>query len=276
MPYILKSDYNHLIQETNLLQLIDNDEAIRTRCENTAIKEMRSYLSARYDLEVEMVVPTIWVKATSYTGNQLVYLYASAYVPETTYSLNNLVEYDGDVYICIQAGQGKMGNASYWTVMGSMYSMFTAIPNADNFDYETQYEKDDEVFYKGKKYTATTDTINIFPDDEDYGDNYWGAGVADTFTGVNITDTDKWEAGDSRNSLLLDRVLDMTIYYMHKAIAPRNIPELRVKAYDDAIEWLKAAANGTVIAEMTYIQPRSSSSGLRTRFGYNQKNSNTY
>jgi len=48
---------------------------------------------------------------------------------------------------------------------------------------------------------------------------------------------------DSREPKLLIVVLDVALFHIHKRINPRNIPELRITAYEDAIEWLGMIAN---------------------------------
>ena len=50
----------------------------------------------------------------------------------------------------------------------------------------------------------------------------------------------------NRNALLVMYVVDMLLYHLHSRINPNQIPEIRVKRYDDAIEWLKAVAKGTL------------------------------
>ena len=48
------------------------------------------------------------------------------------------------------------------------------------------------------------------------------------------------QTGDNRNPVILMFVKDIAIYNMHSIHNPRAIPDIRVKRYDDAIEWLKS------------------------------------
>lgn len=56
-----------------------------------------------------------------------------------------------------------------------------------------------------------------------------------------------WASTDTnRNALLVMYAVDMLLYHLHSRINPNQIPEIRAKRYDDAIEWLKAVTKGTL------------------------------
>lgn len=52
------------------------------------------------------------------------------------------------------------------------------------------------------------------------------------------------ETGSARHPALVMYATDMSLYHLHSAINPRNIPELRIDRYDQAIAWLKMVAKG--------------------------------
>lgn len=84
----------------------------------------------------------------------------------------------------------------------------------------------------------------------------------------------KWIKGDNRNPQLVNYLIDIVLYHVHSRIAPMNIPELRIKRYDDVISWLKDAAQGKYItADLPAIQPRA---GGRIRYGGDVKRINSY
>jgi hypothetical protein len=84
-----------------------------------------------------------------------------------------------------------------------------------------------------------------------------------------------WVKGDNRNQQMVNYLIDIILYHLHSRIAPRNIPELRVKRYDDAIAWLKQCAKGEFITGgLPLLQPRQ---GMRIRHGGSlQKQNNNY
>lgn len=102
--------------------------------------------------------------------------------------------------------------------------------------------------------------------------------AADSSTGIEPgTDIEKWipltfKKGDSRSQQLVSAMIDISLYHIHSRIAPRNIPDLRVKRYDDAIKWLKDANAGTVTPNLPLLQPYKS----RIRWGSNTKSNNIY
>lgn len=74
-------------------------------------------------------------------------------------------------------------------------------------------------------------------------------------------DIDKWRAvwvlGDNRDMLMVTSIVDIALWYVHKRIAPNNIPDLRVDAYNVAIEWFRRIRDGIEqAANMPLIQPK--------------------
>lgn len=82
-----------------------------------------------------------------------------------------------------------------------------------------------------------------------------------------------WIKGDNRSQELVAMMIDISLYHLHTRIAPQNIPDLRVKRYDAAIEWLDKAARGLVIPKLTLRQPTQ---GNIIRWGSKTKLNNTY
>lgn len=82
-----------------------------------------------------------------------------------------------------------------------------------------------------------------------------------------------WLLGDNRSQQMVTYLIDISLYHIHSRIAPNNIPELRVKRYDDAIAWLKKSAKGDITANITVNQPIQ---GRRIRYNSNQKQNNGY
>ncbi len=69
--------------------------------------------------------------------------------------------------------------------------------------------------------------------------------------------------GEERSADLVMYMMDITLYHMHSAVSPQQIPDLRVKRYDDAIEWLKAVASGKLTANFPLLPvPETPTGGL--------------
>lgn len=296
MSYLILSDFKKLIQTDNLAAIVGSDYTLVTQAINAALTEVKSYLVQKYDFTKEFTDTVPWIRATAYKGNNRVYLDATTYSATATYAINDLALYAGNVYICITAilAPGEVFNGAHWTLIGSQYTIFYVTLPYPEFTYSGEYRVGDIVWWKDKTYTCKIATVvpshessiqyssyssiplgNVAPDDTAAGFAYWGTGTAYSVTAATLpTDTTKWTAGDNRNQQLVNSCIDVTLYTLHSRISPRNIPDLRVKRYDDTIKWLKNAAKGTdVTADLPKIQPAK---GSRVRWGSDVRRKNNY
>jgi Protein of unknown function (DUF1320) len=294
VAYLLPTDYKKIIQSENLQQVIGSDTSIQTAAELTGIAEAKSYLVQRYDTLQEFSAILPWNYASAYSAKSRVVIDYVTYSASSTYSLNSRVVYQGSGYICTTAITApEAWNASHWTLLGSQYAIFNAALPYSEFNYSNTYAPGDIVWWKNKTYTCKTGTLgnshemdlqqlysqnqplpNVAPDDLKNGFAYWGAGTLYTVpANTLLTNTTYWTAADSRDQQVLTYVIDIVLYHLHSRIAPRNIPDLRIKRYDDAVKWFKMAAKGEVTPALPLLQPTQ---GGRIRFGGQVKNINTY
>lgn len=264
MAYLFRHDYKSLIQVDALSQVIGSDYSILSKAELAGQSEVISYLVQKYDVDKEFTDTTLYTYGTTRNAKDRVYLDATTYSATSTYTLNSLTLYSGNVYINISAiTTGEAWNAAHWTLLGAQYDMFYAkTPNPD-WEYETSYVVGGVIFYNNKNYTALVDNSGLTPS---ANPSYWGTGTSYTVAGAVLpTDTSKWVEGDNRSAQIVQYLIDVVLYHIHSRIAPRNIPDIRVKRYDDAIAWFKNASKGDwITAAMPKIQPRS---GKRIRWG---------
>ncbi len=95
---------------------------------------------------------------------------------------------------------------------------------------------------------------------------------ADISASTAITD-EKWTKGDPRDPLIVEFMLDLTLYRLHTRIAPNQIPEHRIQRRDDAISFLKSVAKYDVTVgwdQETDVEPAS------INWGSNEKESKIY
>lgn len=292
MGYLILQDLKKLIQSDNLAAIIGSDYTLLDDAIAAAVAESKSYLVQKYDCDREFVSPAVWDRTKAYKALTLVYLDAPAYNSTTSYIVGDLALYSGNVYICITPMTGNFNGAN-WVQLGPQYAKFWAALPQPEFQYSGIYAKNNQVWWKDKTYTCVLPTImlnhvteiqygqrsnippqNVAPDDSILGAQYWGTGTSYSISaGVLPTDTTKWVAGDSRSAQMVLYCIDIALYTLHSRIAPRNIPELRVKRYDDAIKWLKSVAKGELTADIPAIQPKQ---GRRIRFGSEVRKINNY
>jgi len=264
MGYLIRNDYKGLIQTDNLSQIIGSDYSILTRAELSAQSEVVSYLVQKYITTQEFTDTTLYAYGLTRNAKNRVYLDATAYSASSTYALNALTLYGGNVYRCTSAiTVAEAWNAAHWTLIGAQYAMFYVTNPKADWDYYTDYVEGDEVFYNNKTYTATRANSALAPDENS---TEWGTGTTFTVAGSVVpTDATKWTAGDNRNPQMVNYMVDVVLYHTHSRIAPHNIPDLRIKRYDDVISWLKSCAKGDwITASLQKIQPKS---GMRSRWG---------
>lgn len=292
MAYLIFSDFKKQIQTDNLNQIIGNDLTVLETAELQAIEEAYGYLTQKYDTTKEFSTTAAWAIGATYEAADRVYLNATAYSNTSTYALNALCLQAGSVYICTTAiTTPEAFNAAKWQLLGAQYDLFYAKYPKPLFDYQAIYAKGDQVYWKGKTYTALKGSFewgdniqfrqiqnippsNVFPDDPVNGATTWGTGTPYTVpAGTLPTNTTYWINGDNRTQSVLMIVIDIALFHLHSRIAPRNIPDLRKDRYLNAIDMLKAFARGEMTAKLPLIQPKQ---GARIRYGGNIKNINSY
>lgn len=264
MGYLIRQDYKSLIQVDGLSQIIGSDYSLLSKAESAGQSEVITYLVQKYDTAKEFTNTTLYTYGTTRNAKDRVYLDASPYSALSTYALNSLALVGGNVYICTSAiTVAEPWTIGHWSLLGAQYTMFyVKTPNAD-WDYYTEYAAGTTVFDDNKTYTSLIGNTGLKPSSNPA---YWGSGTTYTVAGTVLpTDTSKWIEGDNRNAQMVQCMVDVILYHIHSRIPPRNIPELRVKRYDDAIAFLKNAAKGDWITlAIAKIQPKS---GMRTRWG---------
>lgn len=294
MSYLIASDLKRLIQADNLSQIIGGDTSIQTAAQNTAQEIAITHLIQKYDVATEFTDTNIWDPTVIYKTANRVYLDAPAYNVALTYAVGKIVLQAGVIYSCsIAITVAEAFNPGHWTSLGNQYDIFYAQYPNPVFQIANLYPAGTIVFWKDKNYTArvatpmldhdsilqygSTDNIpytNYFPDDTINGPQQWGAGAAySVAAGTLPTNTTFWTKGDNRSQAMVMYIIDMALYYLHKRIAPRSIPDIRVKAHDDAISALKKYSLGQTTANLTRIQPPT---GKRIRSGSNIKQQNNY
>ena len=251
MGYIIQADLLRTIQDVNLQQIISADATILDRAILAAEAEAKSYLRQKYVLEAEFKDTNTWV---SY----------KQYYPED-----------------------RATDAATESII------YTAILPCAKFVYDGVYKIGDQVFWKNRIYTCRVPTSsithevalqygfyqnlpysNVAPDDVVNGLQYWGSGVLYNIPlGEPLNNGAYWALGDNRDAQMVMFIIDVALFHLHSRIAPRNIPELRVKRYEAAVEWFHMCGEGKITPALPLIQPKQ---GNRIRYGGNVKNINNY
>jgi phage gp36-like protein len=294
MPYLIFQDYKRQIQIDNLNQIIGNDLDVLNKAELQAAEEAKAYLTQKYDVTDEMQEVSLWDrKLATYKAGSRIYINASNHNPALYYINGALVIHAGSVYQCIAnvTVEGPFDDTK-WKLLGQPFDLFYAKYPEQQFSFSGIYKVGDKVFWKDKVYKCIAATANVTPAGQYQYGRYENVPLPNldpalpqsvtqwTFVYnynvpayASVSDTRYWTAGDLRSQQLLAVTVDICLYHLHSRIAPRNIPELRVKRYDDAINWLRMSAEGAITPALPILQPRQ---GARIRYGGNVKAQNTY
>lgn len=239
-----------------------------------------------YRCTTAVTVPSAFNQASwALLGKQ----YALFYIPEpysvfdykTPYKVGDLVFWKNKVYKCLQP------SAVNTPAVQLQYNLYSEVPFINQFpDYSTsQWSTGVPYSFTGLWPTATVADFTAWSSVTNYvtGNraSYQAVIYQAQANSLNITPgTDitkwlpiSWTSGDNRNPQLVEQNVHIAIYKLSTRISPRNIPDIWVKNYDDAIAWLKKCAKGDVTLDAPLKQPDQ---GRRIRWGGHPKSTNSY
>ncbi len=80
------------------------------------------------------------------------------------------------------------------------------------------------------------------------------------------------KTGSGRNPLIVMYMVDVVLYHIHSRIAPRNIPEVRIVRYEQAVEFLKRVNKGSILPDLPLLKnDKGETEGGGFRMGSNPK-----
>jgi len=82
--------------------------------------------------------------------------------------------------------------------------------------------------------------------------------------------------GSARNETVKQRCIDIALYHIHSKANPNILPDIRVKRYDDAIDWLKGVQSGNITPPGLPLLNTDSGVGGMISYGSNPKRVNHY
>jgi len=100
---------------------------------------------------------------------------------------------------------------------------------------------------------------------------------ADGLTGAGNDPTASpglWDTiDDPRPELIKQHTIDLTLYHLHSARNPRNIPTLRMSRRDECVKWLEMVSQGRINASLPLLDPEA---GQVIRWASNEKFNHSY
>ena len=245
--FLKLDDYYVSISNTELNQILRDDDNNRILAEDAVLYEIKGYLGTKYKTDNVFKPLIVWDRTRNYKIGERLYLNATTYVGATTYNTYTTVLYNGSVYECILTTTGNLPtNATYWRLLGEKGYYY---PVALAYNGVTSYVAGNVVSYLGYNYVNISDCTEILPTETAYWSvaskigEYYDYTIALNQLPSNTT---YWTNEDARNRLVMRYMIDLVIYDLMSS-SPRQITELRVKRRDDAVSFLKGLGNTTSI-----------------------------
>lgn len=143
--FIVPTDFYAVYTKERFITLINSDHSIWRKDVKTATETIKGYLRSRYDTSQIFKELQLYSTLQPYTAGDWIYVYADDY-SETTYEVNDLATYQGDVYICIvQVATAETFDAEKWQKISAEYAVFEVITDtpAGTLPTDTHYFSDD-------------------------------------------------------------------------------------------------------------------------------------
>lgn len=110
------------------------------------------------------------------------------------------------------------------TYLNHRYVLSDIFISSPEYDNAKTYSEGDQVYYENptgvyKTYIAKSGTTGNAPTDDTY-----------------------WEEGDNRDQHIVDLMVSITLYKLHRSNNPAAMPDHVQKEYDEALNWLEKVA----------------------------------
>ena len=238
MVFLQIADILRRLTQESLDQYTAADNTVLDSFEQVAISEIKGYLSARYS------VNQIFYPLQSYDATKAYKFYERVFVSPFFYYATPPPLYDPSVSNLINDKVSFDGRAFL------NISPTVGYPNGYS---NLSYSPGDAC--SGSYWKDVTETATAFA------------------VGTPVTDATKWTKADGRNQLIVDHCISIMIYKMQPIISYHNTPKDVEIRYNNAMQWLKNVASGTINADLPEIAPAQ---GLSIRYGTSQPKINHY
>lgn len=104
-----------------------------------------------------------------------------------------------------------------------------------------------EILYQASENTGLT------PDNIRTNAESWAQAMIKSYLGAKygVNTELQINAPNPRNFQVMQVMIDLALCTLHKTINPRDVPDHIFKACDEAMEWLKAARDGTISVDLS-------------------------
>lgn len=248
--FLTTADYEVAITAAELA--VVTTEPIRRQAETRAIACMESYMRQHYLTSVVFAPIQPFLAGAAYAFGDRISLDAPAFSTGSTYSAGVLVKEAGKVYRSLALVSPGAFNPSQWQLIGDEGNYYA---DTEQWSEKTAYTVGQTVKIETAKVRRFFRCIqnNTDKDPLSEANNLFWAEVL-TFT-ENPTNANYWVAGDNRDAMLMKTAIDLTLFECYHRVQPRNVPEMRIIAKEDAISWLTKIQKGHISLDLV-VRPQ--------------------
>lgn len=138
--YLVKYDFQTLIEEDDLNELLNDNDRVVEDSIDSAVEEVASYIRHRYDFDQVFAVQIPYTDLTAFAINDRVYWTETAYSTLITYTIGQRVSYLDNIYSAIGTTTPGDFVPAEWTLLAedNTFYICTAI-STGNLPTDTDY-----------------------------------------------------------------------------------------------------------------------------------------
>lgn len=269
--FIKDTDYDVVIESTELAVITTTP--IRRQAELRAIETAKGYMRQHYLVDVVFAPFLPFLTSASYQFGDRITLDALPFNSASTYSVGVTVKEGSKVYEANQIVSPGAFNPTQWDLIGdegdyyadaAVWAAIKAYNIGDTVKFEDRFER---RFFKCLVANTGRD-----PRDNS-NDALW-----DPVTNFqeNPTNTNYWILGDNRNPSLLAKVIDLALFDCYHRVQPRNVPEMRIIAKEDAMAWLSKVQGGHITLDLPLVPESGGQAGFNISWTSRTPYTNNY
>lgn len=295
MGYLVAKDWDILVQDKSLSQIIGTDDSIRLYGELIAQDEIKESIGMRYDMDREFRSINPYDETKVYNALDRVNIFYGAYSDTKAYVSGDKADAtNGYSYLCIDPTTGDEPSISplKWELIAKTHAIYVAKTPVQEWDFDKYYNVGVEVFDDNKVWVSKSRNANERPSvTENTG--LWDIVSTYTVDAGQLSDNTKWSLGDDRNKKIVWCCLTIALNTIYKRISPQNIPKWVYEQYrgvqiaygivseahinkdpTSVVGWLTLLRDGERQSEMRKVN--TFGSGKRIRMVTSNKKTNNY
>jgi hypothetical protein len=124
--FLVKYDFQTLIDEDNLNEILDNNDRVLEEAINAAVEKVAGYIRHRYDFDQVFKVVQSFSDIATYAVDDRVFWSPAAYDASSTYALGAIVSYQDNIYECTTAVTvAEPFDPAKWTLRAENNTFYT-------------------------------------------------------------------------------------------------------------------------------------------------------